>query len=573
MSTSATALPKDDFLAQIYSISTTLTEEAMAAASAKVAEKGFDPNRGLITLPESFINLSSARAVLEDAIDKRKLIQLPLTVQKEILANLETISKSLLGLSDGVDEIANLVNAVESLNTTIWKYGLHNLSDQVLGYQTKLNQLKNQELEISKAVAALRASRKIAEKASSDAAEIAKHSIDVATALELVNSAAASSTGTLQQVKESENKINAVVASVQQHEKQSGELTSNIKTANNELLSLDGSIRKFYSEVDYYRKKINETGELAAGLLTRSESEVKNLIDTADSKIEENLDLFRQNATALKEQLEKDVAAGSAQSQAEVTALTSSTREDIDKLRTSVESELHAVVVNTQTSASTLVSDTTDKLKTLEENLEARSEETIETNHKQTQAILKELDDLKGQVKAQIQQATGFTLFGAFQSRQNQVAQAKRVWAYVIGGLVLISVAITSWIAYEAQLYTTHSLAFYVKLSLTVPLAFAITFCAVQYSRERRLEEEYAFKASISVSLNPYKDLVQAIIKEDEHAELGKYTEFVIDSVKNVFTSPTDKVFDAEKKSSGVSEKVFKQVAEIIGTGVKAAKS
>jgi len=42
----------------------------------------------------------------------------------------------------------------------------------------------------------------------------------------------------------------------------------------------------------------------------------------------------------------------------------------------------------------------------------------------------------------------------------------------------------------------------------------------LQYSRERRLEEEYAFKASISVSLNPYKDLVQAIIKEDKNAEL-----------------------------------------------------
>src|SRR4051812_43943340 len=92
---------KDDFLRDIWRISTTLTEEAMAAAAAKGKEMGFDPNRGVVSLPESFINLSSARAILEDAIDKQKLIHLPITVQKEILATLETTAKSLQGLTSG----------------------------------------------------------------------------------------------------------------------------------------------------------------------------------------------------------------------------------------------------------------------------------------------------------------------------------------------------------------------------------------------------------------------------------------------------------------------------------------
>ena len=135
---------KDDFLSRIWSICTTLTEEAMAVASAKAKELGFDPNRGLVPLPESFINLSSARSIIEDAIEKQKLVQLPITVQKELLVNLESIAKSLQGLASGVDEVVNLTTAIEALNTAIWKYRLHNLSDQVLGYQKKLNQLKNQ---------------------------------------------------------------------------------------------------------------------------------------------------------------------------------------------------------------------------------------------------------------------------------------------------------------------------------------------------------------------------------------------------------------------------------------------
>ncbi len=108
------------------------------------------------------------------------------------------------------------------------------------------------------------------------------------------------------------------------------------------------------------------------------------------------------------------------------------------------------------------------------------------------------------------------------------------------------------------------------KLSLTVPLGFALTFCTVQYSRERRLEEEYAFKSSISVSLNPYRDLIHSIL-EKGGADLTKYTDFVVDSVRNVFTPPTDKVFDGGKKS-GLTEKTLKQAADIIGSAVKAAK-
>jgi uncharacterized coiled-coil DUF342 family protein len=573
MSTSQTTLVKEDFLTQIWEISTTLTEEAMAAASSKAAEAGFDPNRGVVSLQESFINLSSARAVLEDAIDKKKLIQLPITVQKELLTNLQGISKALQGLINGIDEIANLTNAIENLNTAIWKFGLHNLSDQVLGYQTKLNQLKNQELQISKVRTELRSTQAAAESANAAASEIALKTTGARDALEQTKKVAADAVTLLEEVKESANKINAVILTVQQNEKQSGEMTSTIKTANNELLSLDTSIRKFYSEVDEYRKRINDTSEQATSFLTTSQTNVKRLIDEGNAKVEAAILSVNESAANKEDELAKKIETDMLQARGTVAELTAATRSEITEFRTAIESKLNSTLSDGMILTSSLITQTKEKIDSLEKDLQVRSDETIGQNHAKTQDILAELDALKGQVKEQIQQATGFTLFGAFQSRQNQVAEAKRIWAYAVAALVLISVGVTAWIAYEAQQYTTHSLAFYVKLSLTIPLAFAITFCALQYSRERRLEEEYAFKASISVSLNPYKDLVQAIIKEDKNAELGKYTEFVIDSVKNVFTSPTDKVFDVVKKSSGISEKAFKQAAEIIGTGVKAAKS
>jgi hypothetical protein len=584
---------KDDFLSRVWSICTTLTDEAMGVASARAKELGFDPNRGLVPLPESFINLSSAGSIIEDAIEKQKLVQLPITVQRELLANLETISKSLQGLASGVDEVVNLTTAIEALNTAIWKYGLHNLSDQVLGYQKKLNQLKNQELQISKVVTLLEGASGAIEKANAAAAETEQQKNSALALLEQVKQSAVASTSLLEQVKDVSTKAGAFFATIQQNEKQSGELTAAIKTANNELFALDGSVRKFYGEVDEYRRKITKTSDDASKLITASESAVKKLTEDTTAKTEETIaTLLADSKTAIEElrtavddavktsdassktavdTLTAKIDAKIAQDEESFSNLTSATKANITTSQTAADGKLTEALNALSTSSSNLVSQSQEKLTELEQKLALRSEETIEANQKKTQELIAELAKLKDQIREQIQQATGFQLFGAFQSRQNEIAKSKNIWVYAIAALVVISAGVTIWIAHEAQFYSANNFAFWVKLSLTVPLGFAITFCTVQYGRERRLEEEYAFKSSVSVSLNPYRDLVHSILEKDGQVDQSKYTDFVIGSVTNVFTPPTDKVFD-NAKESGFTQKTFKQTAEIIGTAVKAAK-
>jgi len=584
---------KDDFLSRIWAICTTLTEEAMAVASAKAKELGFDPNRGLVPLPESFINLSSARSIIEDAIEKQKLVQLPITVQKELLANLEAITKSLQGLASGVDEVVNLTTAIEALNTAIWKYGLHNLSDQVLGYQKKLNQLKNQELQISKVVTLLEGASAAIEKANAAAGETEKQKNSAVALLDQVKQSAASSALLLEQVKDASTKAGAFFATIQQNEKQSGEFTAAIRTANNELLALDASVRKFYGEVDEYRRKITQTNDDASKLITASEAAVKRLTEDTAAATEETIATLQADSKTAVEELKaavnEAVEASDASSKTAVDTLTakidakikqdeesfsnltSTTKANITTFQTAADGELSEALKGLNTSSSELIGESQKKLSDLEQKLATRSEETIEANHKKTEELIADLAKLKDQIREQIQQATGFQLFGAFQARQNEIAKSKNIWVYAIAALVAISAGVTIWIAHEAQFYSVNNFAFWVKLSLTVPLGFAITFCTVQYGRERRLEEEYAFKSSVSVSLNPYRDLVHSILEKDGQVDQSKYTDFVIGSVTNVFTPPTDKVFDTDKKS-GFTQKTFKQTAEIIGTAVKAAK-
>lgn len=65
----------------------------------------------------------------------------------------------------------------------------------------------------------------------------------------------------------------------------------------------------------------------------------------------------------------------------------------------------------------------------------------------------------------------------------------------------------------------------------------------MQYSHERKLEEEYAFKSNISISLVPYKELIEKVMI-NEPQEKVKFTAFLIEAVDRVFTPPIDRVFE-----------------------------
>lgn len=73
--------------------------------------------------------------------------------------------------------------------------------------------------------------------------------------------------------------------------------------------------------------------------------------------------------------------------------------------------------------------------------------------------------------------------------------------------------------------------------------------------------------------LNPYdKKIVGKLVRADNPAEMDKYTNFIIESIGKVFTSPTDKIFDAPDRTKGVPAKALKQLSEIIAPFVKEIK-
>lgn len=436
---------------RMWEILTTFTDESQSSALAKCAENGFDINRGIVSLNESFINLNSAKAVLVDSIEKRKLIQLPISIQKVLLANLEAISRSLTNLINGTDEIENLSNNIEQLNVSIWQYGLHNLSDELLGFLNKMNQLKKQEVEIANQKKEIKSA--LAQKKALDNL-VSKAN----TAVENINQIVAQSENNKNKTEEivssttqSNQNATALLSTIQQNETTSNQLLANTKTSNSEVTALEPKIKEFYSKIDQYRNDISSTTEDA--------------------------------------------------------------------------------------------------------------EEAVKTNKEETEKLINHLKQLEDQIKVQIEKATGFSLFHSFQTRQYELAKSKKFWIYALGFLVLASWGVSIFVI---QTTTNFDVAFFGKLSMTLPLIYAIYFCTVHYGRERKLEEEYAFKSNISISLIPYQELVEKLVNNDQPGEREKYTAFIIDAITKVYTSPTDKVFENEQKISGSPVDVSKQLEKIL---------
>lgn len=462
MSDPATIIPS------LLGILTTFTPEAKTAALEKCSELGFDVNRGEIPIEESFINLQTATRVLRSAIEQNKVNQIPLSLQRRLLESVEAISASLTGFIAGRDEVETFTNAVERVTAEIWQSRLMDLSPEVLGFQTKLNQLKQQEVEAAQLTSQLRDGlaikaelENIAQRAKAFEAETAEHGAKSAAFRTEIEQR-------LGEVKTIADTVNAIQATVKQTETSVSESLSSAKAKSSEVASIEERIKAFHAEVDSYRKRID----------------------------------------------------------------------DIQK----------------------------------------NSEASAATNSGKADTLITRLSSLEDAIKVQIEKATGFTLFHSFQKRQEQIKSAKNFWGYVLGVLVIVSIALSCWIMTSKEVL---SVAFYLKLSISIPLIYAISFCTVQYSRERKLEEEYAFKSNISISLDPYQELVGRLMKlgvtdpEQAKLEQAKFTAFIIESINKVFTSPTDRVFESPHKERPITDRAFEKAVKLateIANIAKAAK-
>jgi len=509
-------------LNDIWELTTKLSDEAIDAAALKAQELGLDLDRGVVSFAETRINLLASRNLIVDAIDNEKLVQLPVSIQQDLLAKLTEITQSVVALANGTDDIVLLADRVEKLAASLWQYGLHNLSGEVLGYTKKINQLKGQEVVIDGLLAKLRDAEALrdAAQASSKQLEDFNHRAELSISeLDQLQKKAAglAETSTADQLK-----VAAAYASVQQSSEDAARLLSAITTSSGQATTLKDQIAEAFLAIDPRRTELTTSIQAA-----------------------EQANLTNQNAAnALLKKTADESAAALAAQQASASAL-----------------ELK--LTNSATVVETAIR---DSFEAFSSGAAANLQKLLDEHAQELSAMKSRLAEHENQIKVQIERAIGVSLFGAFQKRQESIVRSKQFWQNALFVSVVAGILLGVYFVFELGQGHGFSYAYLAKLTLSLPVIYAISFCSIQYGKERRLEEEYAFKASISVSLTPYQDLVGKLIDLKNPEERAKYTEFIIASITSIFSSPTDKVYETPLASSdpNLIEKAAKQIATVL---------
>jgi hypothetical protein len=527
----------------LRSLIQTFSNDAQAVAKKKVGEQGFTTNRGEIPFEETLINLSVNRDVLLKSIDSGALPQLPLKIQKGLIGDAQQVSVQLTKLLNGEDALLPFENAVDDLTAALWSSNLQNMSGEILGLQEKLNQLKILEKALRELNQRAEGFAITEQKANNALSRLDEALISVEGSVSNLAKTTQEANDRLEATKISEQKTIASLTTAQQSEKNSAESAATARASSAEVDALKLRANTAVSELESTRQAYAAlTGEITI-FKTQTEAALKSAQD------------------ALKvsyETLDK-------RSQAELLKI-------LEELRLGEQSRAQASSAQLTASKSAFETESTKLLAKNKETLDAiekKAGTVVIENETKTAERFAELLKLEDIIREKIRLATNFQLFHAFSTRQEAIAKGKEFWRsslfYCVGASFVLS---SAFIVYLFCAHPTYNAAFYLKLAISIPIIYAIHFCSTQYSKERQLEEEYAFKGNISVSLEPYRELVEKLIQKDDPAEASKYSDFVISSIEKVFTSPTQQILGEQPKNdkSGDIAETSKGFTKILGS-------
>jgi hypothetical protein len=567
---------KENIPSKLWDIVTTLSESSQQAAVRVAQDKGFDLEAGQIPFQETLINLSHDRDVLREAVEKGRIVQIPLKLQYRLLAEATKVKAQLEQLASGTDAVLPLENAVEDLSATIWQFNLQNLAPQVLAFESKMNDLKAQETQIKKVLSEARKLESTIKQLSELQTEAESHVKNTSQYAEEGRTKTDHITALLQSSEEAERNTLGAATVVQQHQSEIAKSAASARDASADVLSL----RERSQEIIDTLKQASEAFERAKSEMEELKTSSTEYIESTQLANSKFVDDLEQGVNAkveslvesTSEKMDESISTTTKQLKAAIDEAT----ENYAKLEGETAQAEEDREARFKVGLSKCVSDFDDSKTTSLETfgaefavIQEKTRDNIDKHDAEAEKLTKYLGELEARIHDSIERATGFTLFHSFQKRQIDLTRSKYIWAWALLLCVAASIALSCFLIHSLAGIHEFNALFLIKLSISLPIIFAITFCSVQYAKERRLEEEYAFKSNISISLEPYRKLVGSLVNLEDPEERAKYTAFIIASINKVFTSPTGLVFDSDEKDGETAKGLLKTAGDVAETLLK----
>lgn len=239
-------------------------------------------------------------------------------------------------------------------------------------------------------------------------------------------------------------------------------------------------------------------------------------------------------------------------------------KEELDTIHTNIKSLTPEITSNAEKIKTTVANSQKELDGLFDEidNLKSDASVIIKSNENDTSSLLERLQEIEKDITAKLESATGISLFHSFENRKGNIVSSKWVWFWLS---IVCSLALC--VGGPAIFYKFKDFALYIRVGLVFPLFYILGFSTKQYANERRLEEVYALKSNISLSLKAYQEVIkEMMIDKTLDIDVKKEcVDFMVESIRNIFSSPLKE----EKKEVDKEVSVLKESTDILSDTLK----
>jgi hypothetical protein len=278
----------------------------------------------------------------------------------------------------------------------------------------------------------------------------------------------------------------------------------------------------------------------------------KDLIDLNNKSIEAQFDKIRQmiddNLTtkeSITEQLRilneevskfKQIIDNGAESVNQINNLLSSAstnESNISVILTSVKEKLQLIETEIETYKTEF-----EGIKASNSELDKQLNKTITDSKVNLEESTKSLLYINGQ-KSEIEKLTGMAADGAlgtkFDQRQGKLNDGLKFWKWAVPIMTIVAII---WVVIVFTCLQTEIKNEWIRLGVnllkTSPAFILLGFVFKQYSKERNLEEEYAFKSAVAMTLTAYSNM----LSEKDIDNNKTRQEMLMKSIEQLYAQP-----------------------------------
>lgn len=185
----------------------------------------------------------------------------------------------------------------------------------------------------------------------------------------------------------------------------------------------------------------------------------------------------------------------------------------------------------------------------------------------------KEYTELKDKIERLLPWATSAWLASAYENHKNTFKDQKNFWSYVFMGallwMLLSYIATLIWQEVpDVEWWRWSIFKLFVRLPMTIPFVWLALFAGKQQNKYQRLEQEYAYKESLSRSFEWYRKEIEKIedLESAKQLEINLFNVIIEMNSYNPSKTLESKSNDEKSPYWTIFEKILEKMDDYLKT-------